>query len=218
MKIVSNHERHARHALAALAGCTLFVLGGGCSIESDGPAERFDSPRGADLGGDGAFVCETAFATGPGATCFIDLPVQSNNWGWSIAVSPGTAAYYPVYAGAGQCNLANGQLVGYVHVTYDGATLVVTVVPPLQDILQSVHLYVGPEPLPEGNNGQPTTAPGQYPVVDSTPDPSYAFPGLAGTVYLIFHAEVCGSTGADGGGTDGGSKDGGDEAEGGSTC
>ena len=62
-------------------------------------------------------TCETAYAYGEQyANCFLNIPgVTSNNWGWSNGpIGAGTYSW-PIYAGAGQCNIGNGTLVGTSH-------------------------------------------------------------------------------------------------------
>jgi hypothetical protein len=191
------------------------VMTAGCASEDDFDSDDYDNLRGAthtsgettsttyvveDSAPPPTGNCETAYAYGLGnATCFIDIPnLQSNNWGWTNWVSPGTNTVWPVYAGAGQCNIANGELVGYLTVEYGGnGTLNVMFDAAGGFGLEEAHVYVGSSLTPTGNNGQPTTAPGQYPVVDQglggATEVSYVFPGLSGPVYVIFHAQACGS-------------------------
>lgn len=45
MQIASNHKRRLRHALAALIGGSLSILGAGCAIEREPDPERLDAPR-----------------------------------------------------------------------------------------------------------------------------------------------------------------------------
>jgi hypothetical protein len=136
--------------------------------------------------------CETAFAYGgDDAMCFIDMEeAQGNNWGWTAPVNGDEV--WPVYAGAGQCDLDNGVLVGYLSLVREGDTLTIDFDPLCGFVATEVHIYVGEAPLPEGNNG-PTTAPGKYPLKDENPDGSpYVFEGVEDGDYVIFHAEVCG--------------------------
>lgn len=117
-------------------------------------------------------TCETAFAlAGNGdETCFIGADFDGdqvddgfNRWGWSNMVSPGTNMQWPVYAAAGQCNLGNGELIGYLTVNYDGQTANVTFDRVGDFVLDEEHLYIGNEPLPRDATGDFTVAPGQYP-------------------------------------------------------
>lgn len=167
--------------------------------------------------------CETAFAlAGNGdETCFIGEDFDGdqiddgfNRWGWSNAVSPGTNMQWPIYAAAGQCDLGNGELIGYLSVDYDGNTASVTFDRVGDFVLDEEHLYIGSEPLPRDGNGDYTVAPGQYPIVvelDDATQTSHSVGGLSGDVYIVYHGVACGSFGSDGGGGsgDGGSGDGG---------
>jgi hypothetical protein len=141
------------------------------------------------------YVYETAFAYHADlATCFLDDGF--NRWGWTNGpVAPMEPEQDPwvfeLYAGAGQCNLENGQLAGTVSLTYiDG---VATVSFALADglLLDETHLYVGNGMYPLDGNGNPTVAPGQYPYSgDETFLGPYVIDGLSGDIYMIFHAVV----------------------------
>lgn len=160
--------------------------------------------------------CETAFAfadDGSG-TCFIGADFDGdgiddgfNRWGWSNGpIAPGTSTQWPVYAGAGQCNLDNGALVGHLSVSYDGATAEVTFDGVGGYVLDEEHLYIGSEPLARNVNDELTVAPGQYPVVvdlDGATQTFNSVTGLSGDVYVVYHAVACGGGEAgEGGGED----------------
>ncbi len=175
-------------------------------------------------------TCETAFAlAGDGTeTCFIGADFDGdgaddgiNRWGWSNGpLAPGSSREWPVYAAAGQCNLGNGELVGHLSVDYDGTTAQIAFDRVSDFVLEEEQLYVGSEPLPRNNQGEYTVAPGQYPIVIDLDDDAHttnSVDGLAGDIYIVYHAVACGTYtddsnnggGGDDGGGDGGTTDGG---------
>jgi hypothetical protein len=132
--------------------------------------------------------CETAFAfdgdnlTTTIGTCFSEYGFD--RWGWSIYL-PGTGTYtFPVYAGAGQCDITKGTYVGDVTVVYavDGT---VTFTYDFEEGFSASeeHFYAGKTTVARDNKGNPTVAPGQYKVT----------PNLTGGIYIIAHAVVCSS-------------------------
>jgi len=158
-------------------------------------------------------ACKTAFAYGGQyAHCFIDYEEDpnSNNWGWTNGPLSEGSYVFDLYAGAGQCILANGTRVGTLTVMYSNGTATVTYqtsgIDPDTRVpytLEAVHLYVGNDEFPTVCTGPPkdpdchfTTAPGQYPykAEDLNGATSYQFviTGLSGTIYVIAHADVCG--------------------------
>lgn len=130
-------------------------------------------------------TCETAYAYQPNSgttpgTCFMDLGF--GNWGWSIYL-PSTGKYtFPVYAGAGQCDITKGTYVGTVDVDYSGGTVKFEY--HFADGFSSseTHFYAGTTKTPFFK-GKATVAPGQYKVGT----------GLSGGIYVIAHAVVCSS-------------------------
>jgi hypothetical protein len=132
--------------------------------------------------------CETAYAFGGNvATCFITLPnVKSNNWGWTNYIGEGSYDW-PIYAGAGQCDISKGTLVGNLSVEYFGGTVTITYEIDPEFELGDTHVWVGTTPLPL-KKGKYTTAPGQFnhngvnPVVVN---------GLSGNIYIAAHSGVC---------------------------
>jgi len=147
-------------------------------------------------------TCETAYARSRDESqrhCFLDIAeLGSNNWGWSNGPL-GTGEYtFDLYAGAGQCDISNGILVGTLSVNYDGAAATVTynITEPGCG-MDETHLYVGSEILPR--NGESfTTAPGLYPgdglphddLGGATTD-TYTITGLSDDIYVVAHAVVC---------------------------
>jgi hypothetical protein len=132
--------------------------------------------------------CETAYAFGGNvATCFLDLsPINANNWGWTNYIGEGSYDW-PIYAGAGQCDISKGTLVGNLSVEYFGGTVTITYEIDPEFELGDTHVWVGTTPLPL-KKGKYTTAPGQFnnnfenPVVVS---------GLSGNIYIAAHSGVC---------------------------
>jgi hypothetical protein len=152
---------------------------------------------------------ETAFAFGGDvATCFLNIDDNGdgvgdfNRWGWTNGLLAAGSYTFEAYAGAGQCDLTKGTLVGTLTVDYDGSTATVTFntagINPdtgLPYTMVETHLYVGSEMLAQ-DNGQFTVAPGQYSIIHNelanvTSD-SYTITGLSGEIYVVAHATVAG--------------------------
>ena len=139
-----------------------------------------------------SYDCETAYAYGDDlATCFIDIPgVNSNNWGWSNGPISDPSSYsWDIYAGAGQCDISKGTLVGTLDVDYSGGTVTVTYNIDADFTLEETHLFVGDEMLPRKHNNKFTTAPGQFPYSGES---SFTIDGLSGDIYVVAHSVVCG--------------------------
>lgn len=138
-------------------------------------------------------TCETAFAfSGNQDNCFLNYGFS--RWGWVIPTTVGTRTY-DVYAGAGQCDLGKGTLVGTVTVSYNGSQVTVTYNMLSGYTMDEAHVYAGSAMFPVGNNGAPTVAPGQYTVVadlDNATSATYTVSGLSGNIYVIVHGVVCG--------------------------
>ena len=126
--------------------------------------------------------CETAFARGEnGSTCFLDTPENFKRWGWTIGPLSEGNYTYEIYAGAGQCDISKGELVGTVDVSYlDGIVTFDYNINPGHSI-QETHSYAGKEMYPRNKKGKPTVAPGQFTVNGD----------LDGPIYIIAHAVVC---------------------------
>lgn len=126
-------------------------------------------------------VCETAFARDvDGNNCFIDNGFS--RWGWAIGpLAEGTVASYDFYAGAGQCDISKGELVGTVDVSYVDGNVTVTYNIADGYVASETHTYAGNAMFPTMKNGKETVAPGQYEIQEN----------LSGDIYVIAHAEVC---------------------------
>lgn len=146
---------------------------------------------------------ETAFAYNADlATCFLlidddeDGNGDFNRWGWTNgAMGPGLYEF-DIYAGAGQCDLSKGTLVGTLSVDYDGSTATVTYEVASPYGLAETHLYIGSDILASDGGGDFTVAPGQYPTIHdeltSVSSDSYTIGGLSGDIYVVAHATVDG--------------------------
>jgi uncharacterized repeat protein (TIGR01451 family) len=152
---------------------------------------------------------ETAWAYGgTAAKPNWDIIEKSKNWGWTngpLSVSVGTYEW-PLYAGAGQNILSNGEVVGTVTVVYSSDGCVeVTYEVDEGFYLGETHLWIGNNPLPSVTRGKKapvyTDAPGQFPYgVNYGFDPedsdtwetewSSKICGFSGNIYVAAHAVV----------------------------
>ncbi|RKD84581.1 T9SS type A sorting domain-containing protein, partial [Mangrovibacterium diazotrophicum] len=141
--------------------------------------------------------CETAIAKLDGdyesdARCFLDDGFS--RWGWTNLITAEGEYTLPLYAGAAQCMVDKGALVGHVIVTYSGGT--VTVEYQIADgyAMSEAHIYVGCEPYPT-KNGTPTVAPGQFTFnagsLDHVNGLTAEFDNVQGGFYIIAHAVTC---------------------------
>jgi hypothetical protein len=143
------------------------------------------------------YKCETAFAYSVEGVseCFTEHGF--NNWGWTNGpLSEREGEYnFDIYAGAGQCDITKGTMVGDLKVNYDGSAATFTFSMNQSFTLNEVHLYAGSALFPTDKKGNFRVAPGQYPVVDENPDAAtytYTINNLSGDIYIIAHAVVCG--------------------------
>jgi len=176
-------------------GIVDFVIGDCNLIPPDVTIIELDDLNPPD---DPVLTCETAFAYGGGsATCFLTIPeLKNNRWGWTNGPLAAGVYTFPVYAAAGQCNLANGTLVGSLTVDYsNGTDAIITYNMDAGFILYGIHLYAGNDILPV-KNGDYTVAPGQYPWkeddLDGLSTYTHTFTGLSGNIHVVAHAVVCG--------------------------
>ncbi|MEX1362984.1 MAG: hypothetical protein AB1Z98_07650 [Nannocystaceae bacterium] len=148
--------------------------------------------------------CETAFAAGPGATCFLGADFDGDglddghaNWGFSNGpVSPGTSTQWPVYAAVGGCDPSQGTHVGNLGISYDGASATLVFDRVGEATLDEEQLYVGSEALPRDADGELSTTPSDFPVVldlDSATQSSHTITGLSGDINVVYHAITCGA-------------------------
>jgi hypothetical protein len=149
---------------------------------------------------------ETAFAYGcEDATCFIDLTLDGgfSRWGWTNYFTEPGVYYLDIYAGAGQCDITKGTLVGELRVDYDGTDVSVKYTTCGEYVMSETHLYVGSYPLALDVNSEPTVAPGQYPYIHEdldgvqedvfTTDEIVLTRDEFGGFYVVAHAVVWGN-------------------------
>ena len=139
---------------------------------------------------------ETAFAKGLLSACFLDFGF--NRWGWVnlFEAVEGASASYPLYAGAGKCDINKGTLVGNVSVTFANGQLTVVYEAFEGYHIDEAQLYAGIETFPVSSSGQETVAPGQYTVIqddlDMATEVTFVIGGLGGQINIIAHATVGG--------------------------
>jgi hypothetical protein len=168
---------------------------------------------------------ETAFAKQEnGGICFLSITdlqevkgnkiqtVKFNRWGWTneFVAGGGFTETLLLYAGAGQCDLCKGALVGNVIVDYSATSDLTVRYTLLQGfVLKEAHIHVdGPDnedkvPLVDASY---TVAPGQFGCGTHNDDScsvspestdyvfEATFTNVPATFYVIAHAEVAGST------------------------
>ncbi|KAL6065204.1 U3 small nucleolar RNA-associated protein 23 [Balamuthia mandrillaris] len=150
-----------------------------------------DADGSVDGGEDGGGGGETAFAYLPDsdlATCFLELGFS--RWGWTNGpLTQGNSYTMDLYAGAAQCDRDRGENVGTVTVVHAGDAVTVTfVLDAPYSFTETPQVYIGDQPIPEGNGGNPTVAPGQYPYRGE----EVVVTGVSGAIYVIAHATVAG--------------------------
>jgi hypothetical protein len=127
-------------------------------------------------------TCDTAFArTTDGSNCFLNTDPDFKRWGWTIGPLTEGITSYDVYAGAGQCDINKGELVGTVDVDYSAGNVTVTYNIDSAYTVEETHTYAGNAMFPTDKKGKPTVAPGQYTIAEN----------LSGEIYVIAHAVVC---------------------------
>lgn len=147
--------------------------------------------------------CETAFAFGgEHATCFLGIDEDGDGngdfdrWGWTNGPLGSGTFVWDVVAGAGQCNLDTGTVVGSLTVDSDGDSMTVTLELDPPYTMEDAQLYVGGERLPRNGAGELTVAPGQYPYVveldDDATRHTFGPVPVSGDVHVVAHATVCG--------------------------
>lgn len=130
---------------------------------------------------------ETAYAYGyEYAHCF------GNPWGWYNGEINGCKDYkWPLYAGAGQCDINKGTLVGYLYVSYKNCKWTVTYDMDPGYYLYETHLYISSE------NPGGFVPPGQcqYKDDDLNGKEVHTYKNISAgdQVYIIAHAVVRGN-------------------------
>lgn len=157
---------------------TYFSSGLTCSDEGGGPQEK---------------NCETAFAFTADELSFCNNDIDGDGrnetrWGWFGVEGPGSYSF-PIYAGAGQCDISKGALVGTLGVAYDGLSAQVVYSTSGGYTMDATHVYLA-------NSPQDTIAPGQFTSVKEGEDQTTALHSFGslngGDIYFSAHAEVCG--------------------------
>ncbi|HCY74480.1 MAG TPA: hypothetical protein DHV28_01035 [Ignavibacteriales bacterium] len=131
--------------------------------------------------------CETAYAKASNGECFLSLsPISANNWGWTNQITGSGSWDWPIYAGAGQCDVTKGTLVGELHVSYNGTTVTIEYDLDAGYTLSETHVWVGTTKLPI-KKGIFVTAPGQF--NNNGVNPVQV--NIAAPFYIAAHAGVC---------------------------
>ncbi|MCY2686487.1 thrombospondin type 3 repeat-containing protein [Salinimicrobium sp. TH3] len=165
-------------------------IGNACDNEDNGNGsgnENGTTGNGEDNGvGEG---CETAYMVGDNELNELGI-YNGNNWGWGLVLDEDAFdnEYYegdgvwrfPFHAAAGQNDTTKGWEAGHIVITRNGDTLDVDF-----DLYEGVslnesHIYVG-------TNWPEKRAPGQFDLGTDT------FTVGSGPLYIIVHAEVCGT-------------------------
>ena len=153
------------------------------------------------------YSTQTAFAYGNQySNCFQEYPEFLDNpqrWGWTNGPLAEGDYTFPIYAGAGLCDLSKGTNVGNLQISYHSGTATFTYqisgVNPQTGMsysLDEVHLYAGSELFARNKQGEFTLAPGQYPKkatgLNSASSYSFTVNNLSGSIYVVAHAVVNG--------------------------
>lgn len=98
-----------------------------------------------------------------------------------------------LFAGAAKCDTTKGEEVGRITVDAVGGLLSVNLLDGWT--FADLHVFVGDEPLPRGNNGRFTQAPGQFPYTyeydPAINDALVDIDALAEGLFLIVHLSIC---------------------------
>lgn len=150
-------------------------------------------------------VCETAYAYGPAARCFLGADFDGNgqddgfsNWGWTNGpIAPNTTTSWPVYAAVGGCDPSRGELVGNIGVTYAGGSATITFDRVGDIVLDEEQIHVGSQPLPRDADGHYSINTADYGfAIDHTAASNtiHTVHGLSGNIYVSYHAVACGDS------------------------
>ena len=134
---------------------------------------------------DDELVCETAYAYGD--ISFVSSGL-GNKWGWVVSIDAEGSYEIPLYAGAGNNIISNGQHAGNLVVNYFNGVMTVDFVMFNGFVMDATHVYAS-WMFPT------TSAPGQYGNqhdLNAASSDSYSFSFVGSEpVYLIAHAVVC---------------------------
>ena len=138
-------------------------------------------------------TCETAYAFGGDTDdCFLNLNTQGNNWGWSNGGIDEGTYQWDIYAGAGQCDISKGTLVGTLDIVYSGGVAAITYNIDAEYTLEETHLHIGETEatrLPLNKKNKFITAPGKF---DYSGGDSFVIEDLSGPIWVTAHSVVCG--------------------------
>jgi len=128
---------------------------------------------------------ETAWAYGgEDAIEFFDINTGNNKWGWTNGPLSEGKYTFDLYAGAAQCDLEKGTMVGKLYVEYlDGKVSVSYKMLYGYEVKES-HLFIGNDYLPKDKKGNYTNAPGQ---LTHEYNVEYSFDG---DIYIAAHLSV----------------------------
>lgn len=142
---------------------------------------------------------DTGESLDPYAHCFPeDDDIDDSRWGWTNGFLGEGTYEFPLYAGAGKCDLSKGQYSGTVEIDYSGSTVTVVFKAAegtsfyQNDGESETHLYVGSSKMPPKG-----AAPGQYPnntdrTESSESEVTYVVNDVSGEIYVIAHAVMNG--------------------------
>ena len=144
-------------------------------------------------------ICQTAFAHDPTTgDCF--LSHGFDRWGWTIGGLTFGLHKYNMYMGAGGCDPSTGTIVGELILSYNSnghADVLYTAGEGYR--FDETHLYIGSDPFPDDNSGNPTVDPihytGKHGVCQDPKSDEYGFshiiPDEYGEIYIIAHTVAC---------------------------
>ena len=153
---------------------------------------------------------ETAFAfNGDQSGCFQNFSEFIDNpsrWGWTNGPYANGNYTIPIYAGAGQCDISKGVMVGNLELSYSGTNIIATYkltgVNPKTGApysLKEAHLYAGNDLFAKiksgAQAGEFTIAPGKFPYKASElSGQTYTFTinNVTGDIHIIAHAVIDG--------------------------
>ena len=137
-------------------------------------------------------TCGTETAYAVGGQTFIDLGITNSRWGWQVTVNRNDEFATPIYAGAGQNDIAKGTEVGELAVSYLNGELTVTYLMLDGFVMEELHLNVSEDDLI-------SIAPGSYTVVKEElangeeTEFTYTSYETADSINVVAHAvvEIC---------------------------
>eukprot|EP00756_Hemistasia_phaeocysticola_P039402 Hpha_TRINITY_DN16811_c3_g6::TRINITY_DN16811_c3_g6_i1::g.151291::m.151291 len=127
--------------------------------------------------------------------CFLNIAeLQSNRWGWTQQLWQTTRL--ELWGRAGQCNLANGEVIGFVDVTSDEGQVYADFVPAPGVSFQSFHLHVDTAEMTKTwPNLTMTVAPGSFDYNSDNGGHTHWIIGGENPApfWFVAHVEYCGT-------------------------